>query len=156
LIVVSIDEIVVMRRTALLLSHQLHCQYCRHTTTNTNRVKEDKTVELLLSSLPLPLFLLSSCKPPFATPPPTLVPRLFYNDSTAQPWSILRPPKKAYPLTQDFVLFNLMCQRSRLDFVWCFRGAFPPMAATVVGGEVVNRKIEVKKATTNLSTDSTV
>ena len=151
-----------MRRTALSLSHQLHCQYCRHTTTNTNRVKEDKTVELLLSSLPLPLFLLSSCKPPFATPPPTLVPRLFYNDSTAQPRSILRAinplqlPKKAYPLTQDFVLFDLMCQRSRLDFVWCFRGAFPPTVAIVVGGEVVNCKIEVKKATTSLSTDSTV
>ena len=79
----------------------------------------------------------SSCKPPSTTPSPPHVAHLCYNNDVAQPLSILRAtnplhsPPKAYPLSQDVVLFDPMHWRLRLVFVWSLRGKFQPAVAMV-------------------------
>lgn len=137
-----------MLSTALSSPRPLCCQCCHHA--------DDNRIESSSLSSPPPLFLSLSCKPPSATPPPLCIPLLWYNNNVAQPWNILRdidplhPPQKAYPLAWDVVLFDPMHRHPRLDLVWGFRGAFLPAAAMVV-----NRKITVRKAYFDLSTDST-
>ncbi len=71
-----------------------------------------------------------------------------YNNIVAQPQSVLRainpllPPKKAYLLAWDAVLFDPMRRHSRLDLVWGFGRAFPPAAMV----EFTKYNIEVRTA----------